>query len=54
MNIKKYLQELSGRVKDFSIERLFSFLDSLDQHIEIKITQKSKVKTEPSINIAYG
>lgn len=44
----------NGRVKDFSIERLFSFLDSLDQHIEIKITHKSKVKAEPSINIAYG
>ncbi|MCK5074911.1 MAG: XRE family transcriptional regulator [Calditrichia bacterium] len=43
----------NGRLKGFSIERLFSFLKKLDQHIEIKITQQSKSKAESSIDIAY-
>jgi predicted XRE-type DNA-binding protein len=42
-----------GRLKNFSIDRLFSFLQSLDQHIEITITDKSKVKTDQVINVAY-
>ena len=43
----------NGNFKEFSIERLFLFLDALDQHIEITITHKSKTKTEPRINVAY-
>ena len=43
----------NGRLKGFSIERLFSFLEALDQHIEITITHKSKVKIEHGINVAY-
>lgn len=44
---------MNGRLKEFSIDRLFSFLESLDQHIEITITHKSKVKTDQGINVAY-
>lgn len=43
----------NGNLKGFSIERLFLFLEALDQHIEITITHKSKAKTEPRINVAY-
>ena len=43
----------NGRLKGFSIERLFSFLEKLDQHIEITITDKSRVKTEQGITVAY-
>ncbi len=43
----------NGRLKGFSIERLFSFLEALDQHIEITITDKSKIKTEQGIHVAY-
>lgn len=43
----------NGRLKGFSIERLFSYLDALDQHIEITITDKSKIKTEQGIHVAY-
>ena len=50
-------QEISalknGRLKGLSIERLFSFLEALDQHVEITIRPKSEVKTEQSINVAY-
>ncbi len=43
----------NGRLKGFSIERLFNFLEALDQHIEITITHKSKTKVKQGINIAY-
>jgi len=43
----------NGRLKGFSIERLFSYLEALDQHIEITITDKSKIKTEQGIRVAY-
>ena len=43
----------NGRLKGFSIERLFSFLEKLDQHIEIKVIPRSKVKEESSIDIAH-
>jgi len=43
----------NGRLKGFSIERLFSFLEKLDQHIEITVTDRSKVKTKRSIEVAY-
>jgi predicted XRE-type DNA-binding protein len=47
----------NGRLNGFSIERLFHFLELLDQHIEITITHKSKAKTKAKarqgINIAY-
>lgn len=43
----------NGRLKGFSIERLFSFLEALDQHIEITITAKSEAKTEQGIYVAY-
>lgn len=43
----------NGNLKGFSIERLFLFLEALDQYIEITITHKSKAKTEPRINVAY-
>lgn len=43
----------NGRLKGFSIERLFSFLEKLDQHIEITITDKSKVKAKCSIEVGY-
>ena len=43
----------NGRLKGFSIERLFSYLEALDQHIEITITDKSKVKTKQGIHVAY-
>lgn len=43
----------NGRLKGFSIERLFSYLEALDQHIEITITDKSKNKTEKGIHIVY-
>jgi len=43
----------NGRLRGFSMERLFSFLEALDQHIEITITDRSKVRTPFSINVAY-
>lgn len=43
----------NGRLKGFSIERLFSYLEALDQHIEITITDKSKIKKEQGIHVAY-
>jgi predicted XRE-type DNA-binding protein len=53
LNQPKVSDLKNGRLKGFSIERLFLFLEALDQHIEITITHKSKVKTEPRINVAY-
>lgn len=43
----------NGRLKAFSLERLFHFLEALDQHIDITITHKSKAKAEQGINVAY-
>ena len=43
----------NGRLKGFSMERLFSLLEALDQHIEITIRCKSEVRTEHNINVAY-
>ncbi len=43
----------NGRLKGFSLERLFSYLEKLDQHIEITITHKSKASTESGISVAY-
>ena len=43
----------NGRLKGFSIERLFHFLEALDQTIDITITQKSKEKTEKGVRVAY-
>jgi len=43
----------NGRLKGYSIERLFHFLELFDQHIEITITHKSKAKTSYGINVAY-
>jgi predicted XRE-type DNA-binding protein len=43
----------NGRLKSFSMECLFSFLEALDQHIEITVTAKSKVNTEQNITVAY-
>lgn len=43
----------NGRLKGFSMERLFSFLEKLDQHIEITVTDKAKVKAKRSIEVAY-
>ncbi len=43
----------NGRLKGFSIERLFSYLEKLDQHIEITITDKSRAKTKRGITVAY-
>jgi predicted XRE-type DNA-binding protein len=44
----------NGRLNFFSIELLFSFLEKLDQHIEITIFDKSKAKTTQNITVAYG
>lgn len=43
----------NGRLKGFSIERLFSFLEALDQRIEITIKHKSKAKTKQGITVAH-
>lgn len=43
----------NGRLKGYSIERLFHFLELLDQHIEITITPKSKAKARQAIHVAY-
>ena len=43
----------NGRLKGFSIERLFSFLEKLDQHIEITITDNSKVRATRSIEVSF-
>lgn len=42
-----------GRLKDFSIEGLFSLLEALDQHIEIIITDRLKANTEQRITVAH-
>ena len=38
----------NGRLKDFSIERLFEFLNKLDQDIDIIVHQKPKCRKEPA------
>ena len=43
----------NGRLKGYSLERLFHFLEALDQHIEITITHRSKARVEQGINVAY-
>ena len=53
INLPKVTALKNGRLKGFSIERLFHFLEALDQHIEITIAHKSKAKTEQGINVAY-
>ncbi len=42
-----------GRLKGFSIERLFSFLEKLDQHIEITITDRVRAKKEGGITVEH-
>ncbi len=41
----------NGKLKGFSIERLFSFLRSLDQDVDIVIHPKSQ--NEAQLNLAY-
>ena len=43
----------NGRLKKFSIERLFSLLEALEQQIVITVTDKSRAKSSLSINVAY-
>ncbi len=42
-----------GRLKEFSMERLFTFLSSLDQKIDITISHKPTPTAKHDINIAY-
>ncbi len=51
----KVLALRDGRLKGFSIELLFSFLDKLDQHVEIKITHKSKskIKSKRRVEVSF-
>lgn len=44
----------SGRLRAFSIEQLFYFLAALDQHIEITITDRSRVKANRRLQLAYA
>jgi predicted XRE-type DNA-binding protein len=53
INQSKVTALKNGRLKEFSIEQLFYFLEALDQHIEITITHKAKAKTGQGINVAY-
>ncbi len=43
----------NGRLKEFSLEQLFSFLSSLDQRIDITISHKPTPTAKHDINIAY-
>ena len=44
----------SGRLRTFSIEQLFYFLAGLGQHIEITITDRSRVKANRRLQVAYA
>ena len=42
----------NGRLKNFTIDHLFSLLGKLDYHIEIRVSPKSNRDTQKSINVA--
>ena len=42
----------NGRLRNFTIDRLFSLLGKLDYHIEIRVSPKSNRDTQESINVA--
>jgi predicted XRE-type DNA-binding protein len=44
-----------GRVDGYSLDRLFRFLNALDQHIEISVrsTRKTKTTADRSITVTY-
>ena len=44
----------NGQLSGFSIERLFSFLRALDQHIDIVVQNKSKKSNISMIHVAYA
>ena len=42
----------NGRLRNFTIDQLFSFLGKLDYHIEIRVSPKSNHDTQESIDVA--
>lgn len=42
----------NGRLRNFTIDHLFSLLGKLDYHIEIRVSPKSNHDTQESINVA--
>ena len=42
----------NGRLRNFTIDRLFSVLGKLDYHIEIRVSPKSNRDTQESIDVA--
>ena len=43
----------NGRLKGFTIDRLFSLLGKLDYHIEIRVGPKSDRNTQETINVDF-
>lgn len=44
----------TGKIAGFSLERLFRFLNVLDQEVTIKITPKKSSKTKPGVTVAIS
>ena len=42
----------NGRLRNFTIDHLFSLLGKLDYHIEIRVSPKSNHDTQENINVA--
>ena len=53
MSRSKMASLRNGRLKDFTIDRLFSLLGQLDHHIEIRVVPKSSRDTQETINVAF-
>ncbi len=52
VNQSEILALKNGRLNEFSIEVLFSFLNKLNQPVDIKINRKSTTVTEPEIQMS--
>lgn len=44
---------IRGQLKEFSTDRLFRFLNALDQDIEIVIKQKSATRQQPILSVIH-
>ena len=52
LNRSKMTDLRNGRLRNFTIDHLFSLLGKLDYHIEIRVSPKSNRDTQESINVA--
>ena len=53
MSRHKMTELRNGRLKNFTIDHLFSLLGKFDHHVEIRVSPKSSHDSQETINVAF-